>query len=1614
MKKIYVFIGIVFISTNLFSQTGFSNLFDSIFVNLRYDTVSSGILHSKMIISLSDLERYCNTVDTTDSKHFSQVYFELQNTSVGENKIFERDFDEIRSSIKGDSNKINIGLLFSDIHFIDTNAFYNNRLLIIDSLVYVNDTNPNPVFKQKTLFLASPLEDYCEELSLNFTLNGAIYFRNTDKNISLIEIDFGDGYGYKSYSIGDNFEILENIIYSDYGEKIISVRAVTEDQDTLISISTFKIVPKTTIIYNYNDYDIVSDIPYLGVYGEAKLRIYYNKKTNKLQKPILIVDGFDPGDTRGFASDDKGKGGIWGLLSYDSIGKNVHIGDRLLDEGYDLAILNFSEYGNNIDGGADYIQRNALTCVKAIDSINILLAGNNSKEQLVIIGPSMGGQITRYALKYIENNLDDFDYRGHNTRLWVSLDSPHQGANIPLGAQGAIKYFVPLSGDARSKYNKIICSQAAKQMLLFHHTTYNSNTLDCTQDPLFTAYYNEINSLGFPKNLRKVAVTNGSLNGTRTGKAEDPVFRVVLKSPQSGVTAFFLNWISGMYPLTNDLAKIKMSPQYGADNKIVFEGIRYDVYQSSSRNHCSYDAASGGTLDTYHKIDTSFADYAVFETYLDQREHCFIPTKSALAFTGNHKDLCGILNDRDLVATNEIPFDNYIGPIDANMEHVTFNQWIHAWVNKELDNYIVGERELSLCGGYEYTINNLSASDIIQWECSENLQILSDPRNHTLSVRALQLGNGWIRAINSPDYRQDTLAYYQIYVGSSEFISETETTANTVWNTDLNIGSDYTIKTGHTLTIQNTDISFATDIKIKVEPGAKLIIDNSTLTSYCSGQYWGGIEVQGQSHLPQTDVYQGYLEIKNSSIIQNAKNAITTWRSGDWNSMGGIVNVLGSTFKNNIKSIEFLSYKNMNQNNQEIDNVSSISKSNFIWDIKMYPHHKTSLNHVSLWDVRGVKFNGCIFSNEELKDEIIQNGIYAEDAGFKVLEAFTPPPVAILKGEFNKLSYGIRVENSNKPIIIRNTTFNNNFCGIFGVATNNMEIIKNDFDVLSVYNLRGQYPVETSYGIAIDNSTGYKIEENVFNGEVNKGSINTGLQVKNSGKNANNIRNNNFNNLYYSTIAIGENRGVNRLGEMVGLKYTCNDFRENKYGIIVKRDANIVQRSYGINLNQDGGDLSLSAENFFDRKDDEIDSDIWIEDNTNQYNYVCFLDNSSKEPLSISDNIVKYNATYSGNCSSNYDLLGNLELDAHYLNLENQYLTSLYNYNNLLDGGSTDVLLDKLLDSWEGDIWDLRQSYLAESPYLSPEVLIELALSEKLPLPIYLEIALSNPEATQKDEYIEFMEKPETITLLTVSGIDLIKGSWNNRTFRATMESNISSKLTSMEDVSRTKISRIINDTNGYNITNYRNEINKIRNIEAKYELVESYIETSDYILARNILNSLLEDPVYSKYNEEGINDYLLLLEILEDRDSITNQIIIDNRLIDLSQLPSRAGAKARAYLNFYDDNTNYHPVLIAEPSNKSKAIRVKPNINNMFDANIKLSPNPAKDYITFTYDLPPKNIYTVSIYDSKGKEVIVKKLNSNKGVQSIELKNLRSGAYYYTIKDNNKVIKTDKIIVVK
>src|SRR5690606_3581937 len=168
------------------------------------------------------------------------------------------------------------------------------------------------------------------------------------------------------------------------------------------------------------------------------------------------------------------------------VGSTKHnLADELRTKGYDIVILNFPadkfvehsfhfplfHHAINIyrDGGTDYIQRNAFILVELLkNKINPELAANGSPYQNVVIGPSMGGLITRYALKYMENQG-----WSHNTRLWVSFDAPHHGANIPFAMQEMLRYFKDELGNAEAgKFvDQQIYRPAARQMLICQTTS---------------------------------------------------------------------------------------------------------------------------------------------------------------------------------------------------------------------------------------------------------------------------------------------------------------------------------------------------------------------------------------------------------------------------------------------------------------------------------------------------------------------------------------------------------------------------------------------------------------------------------------------------------------------------------------------------------------------------------------------------------------------------------------------------------------------------------------------------------------------------------------------------------------------------------------------------------------------------------------------------------------------------------------------------------------------------------------------------------------------------------------------------------------------------------------
>jgi len=197
--------------------------------------------------------------------------------------------------------------------------------------------------------------------------------------------------------------------------------------------------------------------------GEGEYEVFLSPD-NILDKPIFVVDGFDPGDARDIT-------GLYNSLDFVETSGNQNLADLVRAQGFDVVILNFPTYTRTadnsiIDGGADFMERNAMILVELIETINTQKA-SNSPEQNVIIGPSMGGIIARYALNYMEANSMDAD-----TRLYISFDSPHHGANVPIGLQHQLNFLAYNNTNAVAEVqpliNGLLKSSAARQLLTDH------------------------------------------------------------------------------------------------------------------------------------------------------------------------------------------------------------------------------------------------------------------------------------------------------------------------------------------------------------------------------------------------------------------------------------------------------------------------------------------------------------------------------------------------------------------------------------------------------------------------------------------------------------------------------------------------------------------------------------------------------------------------------------------------------------------------------------------------------------------------------------------------------------------------------------------------------------------------------------------------------------------------------------------------------------------------------------------------------------------------------------------------------------------------------------------
>ncbi|MGI4742631.1 MAG: CBM35 domain-containing protein [Janthinobacterium lividum] len=698
---------------------------DSLTQHLNRANVPTGILYDRVLpLAMLPSFRQGTQLDTASAAYFHQAYFELRNAAYNPT-AFPLTPQALRSQARRFLRRDSVAVAVLDYTYnrLDTLAEYDGLLLGANRLFYDVATPSRSPYLTENITVAAALIDTIRATT-TFYVPAGLLLTNRTRRVSSLSVDFGNGAGPVTCSPTQP----RLVAYGQPGRKIIVYTVFFADGTQQQCRSSLYVLPtaalrgsqaleleNVTAQESFGGYD--GAVPLFGA-GEFRVILHnalsqneYNGNHNayKLRKPLIVLDGFDPQDESGLKYIDAPKG------FYQVIEKaGIFTAADQLER--DVILLNFPNTtrrqlngtmtADNVDGGSDYIERNALVLVALLNQLKSRLA--STSEKFAIIGPSMGGLISRYALAYMEKRQYALTSTGqapdprwdHNTALWVSLDAPHQGANVPIGAQEFLRYFQYYEAAAQEKFDTRLNTPAARQMLLHHHSAGTNAVLGAPgfRDRFMQALRDNgrPGTLGYPELLRRVAITNGRLDGGSQGTAvgsgmpcgtalQMDQVRGVLKFTITRPLFFYRDARRG----TVAIGDINFSPTNGGCD--VFKGQIAPVVKlatwtwkgpikrtsSTTSTTGSYDLAPGGWFDTQQQIVDAGSSGTTYKNVIPT--HCFIPTVSALGFqyqtmssyqsTGSLPNPYTSLVGRNLGCNNETPFDIYYGPA-YNIQHV--------------------------------------------------------------------------------------------------------------------------------------------------------------------------------------------------------------------------------------------------------------------------------------------------------------------------------------------------------------------------------------------------------------------------------------------------------------------------------------------------------------------------------------------------------------------------------------------------------------------------------------------------------------------------------------------------------------------------------------------------------------------------------------------------------------------------------------------------------------------------------------------------------------------------------------------------------------------------------
>lgn len=854
----------------------------------------------------------------------------------------------------------------------------------------------------------------------------------------------------------------------------------------------------------------------------------------------------------------------------------------------------------------------------------------------------------------------------------------------------------------------------------------------------------------------------------------------------------------------------------------------------------------------------------------------------------------------------------------------------------------------------------------------------------------------------------------------------------TFWGTsDIYVRGEIHVKSGTTLQITSgLIVHFADgsqmdyDTKLVIEPGARLIVNNATLTSTeCPNAMWRGIEVWGNTSLSQQGSNQGAVTL-TSATIEHANEAIQLWKPYDWTSTGGIVRATNSTFLNNNRSVQFLAYENIVSGNV-VNNQSYFTNCSFSVDDdfkrdKFYAHG-------SLYKVRGVRFTGCDFGDDRagLTYAKMSNGLVSIDANYsvkgRVTGTITTPHDYYYDtnydvGTFTNLLTGIEVMNANSQntVTVDHNLFTNCKTGVRLSKVDNAIITRNKFE-----RITGGVNT-TRYGVYLDQCTDYQVEGNEITSPHLPAQGYYGIYVKNSGFDNNEVYKNKVNNTSYAAIASAKNRDDNPdpiVGD--GLEFLCNDYVDTKITDEYVLGSGSLD---GIRLFQ--GTTNNPARNVFSETTSVSGYNIGNYTADELY-YHYYTGDPDQEPVDVNGGVTKIESPNNVVCPTNFtdytvgdggvfvSNMKKISLDSLHWAVDSEYQIKYTTLMGLLEQANRLSLYTLVDNMTPADSADVLDSLLAEGSYLSTELLLEVAtkIPDTISNEAMRELLIINPDALRSKGFLTAVRAyiPGTLYTELQHYLDDISPQTEKWMELADLDKE-------KTRIARWMIRDVFADTTEFSWDAYTDWTSARNAFQKDLQLIDAYLSFGEKDSSEALFSAVSALAIAEPSLAGVLGDYLDFKELMLDSTNADGTLegVTDSLAPILRNFADNASGPAQIQAQnllcfFLGECTELD--TIAEPRNMLVDNTGERETNPLIVAyknKHNVYPNPNSGI--FTVDVADLEVDEIVVLDLNGRIVRRLTLNNTNTVQ-VDARDLNAGIYFIQLLSNSSVVESSKVI---